>query len=73
MNPITQPWAKYYSDQLNAATSNTYGKGIDPSSVPELLEVLRALTIHYFDGGILQEQERLMDLAKTVLDKATLK
>jgi hypothetical protein len=43
MNPIEQPWAKYSSDELNAATSNTYGKGIDPSSVPELLAVVEKL------------------------------
>jgi hypothetical protein len=42
MTPISQPWARYSSDQLNAATENTFGNGINPEAVPDLLNALRS-------------------------------
>jgi hypothetical protein len=45
MNPIEQPWAKYSSDQLNAAIANTYGEGINPIAVHDLLNALKSCLV----------------------------
>ena|ERR1700685_2014453 len=55
-----------------SAINNTYGKGIDPSSVPELFRTLKNL-VEYFDWLIGDISFHAYKEAKAALDKAIIK
>jgi hypothetical protein len=80
MNMITQPWAKYTSDQLNSATENTYGKGINPEAVGEMLvaanDLLRFESALRVMEDMLATPEpffKILATLKAAIDKATIK
>lgn len=63
-------------DKANAhaivtAVNNTYGAGINPEAVPDLLKVLTALWDDSCKGGI--HRNLILESAKAAIEKATIK
>jgi hypothetical protein len=72
MNPIPQPWAKYSSDELNAAISATYGAGINPEAVPVLLKAFQRLLDDCLVGDFNEHWDSYTN-AKEIMAKAKIK
>jgi len=54
------------------AVNGTYGKGIDPVCVGEILEALKQLYDATKTFSVLHGQTKIMQLSKSVIEKATL-
>lgn len=65
-------WSKYSSDQLEAATQGTYGIGVNPEAVRELLQATKILLGQFEKESVSESNIIAINRARAAIKKATL-
>lgn len=68
-NSIREPWAEKDAESIVKAMNNTWGEGVNPEAVPELLRTLNNMC-EYFEWLINDPNFPAYREAKTAIEKA---